>query len=218
VKRYTKKDVTNLITTGRLALENAITIPDIAQRLHRFSYSEVKIEEGLMICSALESEYHGQRENYKQKNTRSQSLKIARETAVATYTRLRRRAKVAFEDQPDKKEVLGLNEAQSDVYKKLRDQAIYFYDRALADEQALTTLAVFQVSQADLKAGRDLFRAADQWEKQRMASMGVAQQSTQDRNALAGEFDQWLRNFWKIAEVATADKPQLLEQLGRVVS
>jgi hypothetical protein len=218
MKKFTKKKVTELITTGRPALENAITLPEIAERLANFGYAQAKLEEGLTMCGSLEQAYHGQRENYKQKKTRSQSVKAARDMAAETYVRLRRRAKVAFEDQPHKIEVLGLSEAQASAYSKLRDQAIYFYERALADEEALSMLAEYKITQADLAAGLALFKTADQSAKHRMASEGVAQQSTQDRNALAGEFDQWLRTFWKIAEVATLDKPQLLEQLGRVVS
>jgi len=56
-----------------------------------------------------------------------------------------------------------------------------------------------------------------QADRQQESAKGLAQQSTQDRNATAIDFKQWMRNFWKIAEVALNDQPQWLERLGKRV-
>ncbi|NEP46299.1 MAG: hypothetical protein F6K35_46720, partial [Okeania sp. SIO2H7] len=46
---------------------------------------------------------------------------------------------------------------------------------------------------------------------------GEAQQATKTRDEALDALDDWLGDFLAIAEVALADKPQLLEALGVLV-
>ena len=89
--------------------------------------------------------------------------------------------------------------------------------KALADADLQALLAEGGLTQAALTSGQMAIEAVVQAHARKESAKGLAQQATQDRNAAAAELDQWLRHFWKIAEVALADQPQWLERLGRRV-
>ena len=68
-----------------------------------------------------------------------------------------------------------------------------------------------------LESGQTGVDAAAQASAAQESAEGLAQQSTQDRDAAAATFQKWMRNLWKIAEVALSDQPQWLKRLGRMV-
>jgi hypothetical protein len=218
MRKYSRKETETLINQGRLALRNTLGIPEMADRMAALGYGEAKIQEGLDMCDALEDQLFAQSRNYRVKNNHSQAAKDLRDQAFKQFRDFRRWGKTIYVHKPEVKELLGLNEPLSDSYKRRRNQAVDFYEQVLGDSTTLADFAAHGFSQADLEAGQQLIEQMDQCHEAREQSKGTAQQSTQDRHAMAGEFDHWMRSFWKIAEVATANKPQLLEQLGRVVS
>ncbi len=87
----------------------------------------------------------------------------------------------------------------------------------LADARLQASLAEGGLAQAVLESGQAGVEAAAQANAAQESAKGLAQQSTKDRDAAAATFQKWMRNFWKIAEVALSDQPQWLERLGRMV-
>jgi hypothetical protein len=218
VKRYTQKETEALINQGRLALNNALAVAEIAERLAQLNYGPAKLQEGLALCDVLEAQFFAQRHNYKSKNSEGQSVRDLRAEMVKRFSHFRKWGKLIYENEPTMRAELGLDTPLGSGYKARRLQAIEFYKQVLENPAILDAFAARNISQAELAAGRALIDQADQKHEVREQAKGTAQQSTVDRHALAGQFNSWLRSFWKIAEVATADKPQLLEQLGRVVT
>ena len=120
-----------------------------------------------------------------------------------------------------------LNKAQVAINNTLADTEIL--NRATEygfDETKMQAgLALFQTAQGAVNA-RKLAQGVQQQATVNMleaqteaqeATKGAAQQATQDQHAALDALDDWLARFIKIARVALADKPQLLEKLGIIV-
>ncbi len=174
--------------------------------------------EGLTLCEALEEQFFAQRRNYKWKTNEGQSVQDLQVEVDKRFSHFRKWGKLIYENQPESKDRLGLNAPLGKSYPARRVQAIEFYKQVLDHPTIVEAFAARNISRAELEAGRALIDEADQKREIREQAKGTAQQSTVDRHELAGQFDAWMKNFWKIAEVGTIDKPQLLEQLGRVVA
>jgi hypothetical protein len=96
-------------------------------------------------------------------------------------------------------------------------QTRQFYREGLADAGLRASLAEGGLTQAVLGDGQAKVEAVAQANNAQESAKGLAQQSTKDRDAAAAAFRTWMRNFWKIADVALSERPQWLERLGRMV-
>ena len=87
----------------------------------------------------------------------------------------------------------------------------------LADTEILNQATEYEFAETKMQAGLALFQTAQNAVHVRKLAQGNQQQATQDQHAALDTLDDWLARFIKIARVALADKPQLLEKLGITV-
>jgi hypothetical protein len=78
----------------------------------------------------------------------------------------------------------------------------------------LSKLSGYGVTPEKLQAGQQMADEAEAANAAREKEKGEAQQATKDRDEAVEIMDDWMSDFRKIARIALADKPQLLEKLG----
>jgi hypothetical protein len=98
------------------------------------------------------------------------------------------------------------------------DQATRFYEALLADERLVKAMNRFRISREELQEGRALVEQVKILMGKRMAEAGEAEQSTQDRNQVFNDLDDWWDDFIAVMKIELEDKPQLLEKLGVQIS
>lgn len=215
--RYGRGKVGRLSNKGRLALDNAFGTPEILALFKLYGYGVEKFQEGQTLLRALEESHAAQLRLYAQQKEATAAFHAAWDVARKTYAQHAKIARALLAAQPARLARLGLEGARARAFNKWLIQARQFYREALADAELGDLLAQGGMTRPVLEAGWTAVEAAVQANNAQEAAKGLAQQSTQDRDAAAAAFQRWLRHFWQIADVALADQPQWLERLGRRV-
>ncbi len=215
--QYTKGKLKELLDQGRVALGNAQNTPEILDLLAAFNYDAIKLQEGQALFQTLEEQHAAQLRLYAQQKEATAAFKAAWSAARKLYMRHVKIARALLAEEPERLARLGLEGERSRTFGVWLDQAQQFYREGLADAGLQTALAEGGLAQAVLENGQAEIQAAAQANAAQESAKGLAQQSTKDRDAAAEVFQGWMRNFWKIAEVALSDQPQWLERLGRMV-
>jgi hypothetical protein len=213
---YTRKVVEKLLAQGRLVLTNAAGIPEILGLLEPYD-GAVKLQEGQALFDAFEASHEAQLHLYALQKEATAAFDAAWQAARKVYGRHVKIARALLTERPELLARLGLEGARTRAYSGWLVQARQFYREALADAALLALLQAGGLAQPVLEEGLAAVEATVQAEAAQKSAKGLAQQASQDRDAAAMAFHQWLRLFWKIADVALADQPQWLERLGRVV-
>lgn len=214
---FSTSKVSRLIDTGRLAVENA-RLPEIAVPLERYGYGLEENQEGQTHWEALKDAQDAHLRLYGEQKAATAAFRAAFKTARDYYMRLSKIARAQLADRPDLWNLLGLDGARARTFSEWQPQARALYNALLdpASEMSVLLSPVGLTPEA-AQEGLTLLEAALAAETAQEAIKGAAQQATQTRHEAALAFQAWLRNFWKVAEVALADTPQWLEQLGRTV-
>jgi hypothetical protein len=214
---YGRNKVEELLEQGRVGLGNALGTPEILSLLTPYGYGQAKLQEGQVLFHALEGQQAAQLRLYAQQKETTASFQTSWGAARKIYGRHGKIARAVLSAQPERLARLGLEGVRAQTFGPWLAQARQFYREALADAGLQAVLAEGGLSPAVLTAGQSIVESAVQADNAKESAKGLAQQSTQDRDAAAATFQDWLRRFWKIAEVALAGQPQWLERLGRKV-
>ncbi len=214
---YTKGKVDTLLEQGRVALGNAQDMPEILSLLTAFNYDAAKIAEGQALLQTLEQQHAAQLRLYAKQKEATAAFNAARDDANKMYAKHIKIARALLAEGPRRLARLGLEGKRASAFGKWRRQARQFYREGLADAGLQATLAEGGLSQAVLESGQVKVEAAAKMRSAQKSAKGLAQQSTKNRDAAAETYRQWMRKFYKIAEVALSDQPQWLERLGRMV-
>ena len=199
-------------------MENALTDPDITAAREKVGYDEQEMEVGKAKYDAANAAYIDRDLEYGEKLAATQDLKALREEADRVVTRHFKYARLVF-----KKDPAALSKLDITGYWRKRldgkiDQATHFYEALLADERLVKAMNRFRITREELQEGRDQVEQVKALMGERMAEEGDAEQSTQDRNQLFNELDDWWDDFIAAMKIELADKPQLLEKLGVQIS
>ena len=209
--------IETLLEQGRVALGNAMDTPEILSLLASFNYGEPKLKEGQAAFKTLEEQHAAQLRLHAQQKEATAAFKAARDDARKMYSRHVKITRALLSEEPERLARLGLEGQRAKAFGAWLVQARQFYREGLADAGLQASLAEGGLTQAVLESGQAGVEAASQANAAQESAKGLAQQSTKDRDAAAADFQKWMRNFWKIAEVALSDQPQWLERLGRMV-
>lgn len=112
---------------------------------------------------------------------------------------------------------LGIKGDRPEAFDAYLQEARRFYDTVAADASLQSALAGRGVDEAAVTAAQaDLnqLEALDQAQEREKAE---AQQATRAQNDTRRAFAYWLADIQKFAQVALAEQPDLLEQLGLTV-
>ncbi len=214
---YEKGKMKDLLEQGRVALGNALDTPEILDALTVYNYDAVKLQEGQVLFQALEEHHAAQLRLYAQQKEATAAFKTAWSAARKTYMRHVKIARALLAEEPERLARLGAEGERAQAFEAWLGQARQFYREGLADAGLQAALAEGGLAQEVLASGQTGVEAVAQASNAQESAKGLAQQSTKDRDAAVEVFQKWMRNFWKIAEVALSEQPQWLERLGRMV-
>lgn len=94
------------------------------------------------------------------------------------------------------------------------DQALQLYTNALADTEIVDKLAVRGMDATVLQAAADTVTAIQKADHKQDDHIGLAQQSTKNRQKQDKALAEWLSMFRDIVRPALKDQPEWLERLG----
>jgi hypothetical protein len=205
------RSLDRLIDRTTIALTNART-PDLQAVLAPVGYDPTKLDEGDALLATLEAAYSAQQGEYGGGIGATATVHGSQSAAEATYMRHLGFARVAFEDDPERQEALGLTGRRERARDAWTTQALHFYDNLTPDD--ITTLGTYGVAPEDLTAARDAVETVQAAASDQTDEKGQAQEATAARDASAIALRKWMRAFNRVATLATEGHPQLRERLG----
>ncbi|MDF9799381.1 Na+/phosphate symporter [Catalinimonas alkaloidigena] len=145
---------------------------------------------------------------------RTDSIYAQQKEIMQRYTRHCKKARLAFEGQRGILEQLQLPGKRKGDIHGLMSQINAFYSKI---EQYAEQISKFDISQEEVAQTKAMLEALAAARLQQIESKGEAQHATHQRDASRKELRKWMAQFRKVARIALADEPQLLESLGIVV-
>jgi len=202
------------INDARVALDNAQTDADLQAGLGAYGYDAAALAEGAALLGAAEEAQQARAQEYGEQYDATDAYDAARETADALYGPHLTLARVAFRTDRDAQSALSLNGRRRKSTSGWLGQAQQFYANVLDGAAYQAGMGRFNVTAADLEAGRDAVDAVARANADQEREKGEAQKATETRDRALDALDDWMADFREVARVAFRDDRQQLEKLG----
>ena len=201
----------------RVSLENATQQTEIASIMSEFGYDQTKIDEGKSLWEDTRMKIDEKKTEGDEKSA-AYSVFTGKKAELAVKYRLhRKKAKVAFGNDPLTLKRLLLTGVMPSTYVKIMENYRKFYYELDGDTTLQSKLAVLKVPVEEIQLGKQLIAEIEAARIQYHREIGESQDATQHKDAAFGTLDKWMSEFYAVAKIALEDKPQLLEALGKVV-
>lgn len=202
------------IDTQFQVIENGLTNAkesDITPFLSLFNYGETRINEGLAILEHARTRHSQQQQEYGEQISSTATydalVKAVNRRCGATW----KIAKIAVTDSGERR-TLGIHRTRKYTKTGMSEQFDQFYRNY--SPEALNAMAAFGYTQEKIDEEYQLVKEVILAGKTQDDETSEAQAATAKRDEAIDALHDWCRNFYKIAQIALADEPQLMEKLG----
>lgn len=209
----TYKDIVTFIAESKTALINA-ALPDIAPKLAEIGYTATEITAKLQDIETLETLNEAQKKEYGEQYDATATYTATENALHTTYIKNLTIARVVFKNNVAAQVALALNGERKKSKSGYQAQALQFYKGILLNTDYKAELAVRGITEAILTSQKTGFEGLSDLEADQKKETGEAQAATKNRDDAYDIFEDWMRDFKKMAIVALSDSPQLREQLG----
>jgi hypothetical protein len=206
-------DIVTFIAESKTALINA-ALPDIAPKLAEIGYTATEITAKLQDIETLETLNEAQKKEYGEQYDATATYTATEDALHKTYINNLTIARVVFKNNVAAQVALALNGERKKSKSGYQAQALQFYKGILLNTDYKTELAVRGITEAVLTSQKTGFEGLSDLEADQKKETGEAQAATKKRDDAYDIFEDWMRDFKKMAIVALSDSPQLREQLG----
>ena len=201
----------------RVALFNATTNKTIADTLSELGFDQGVINEGKTKLSEARSAFDLNNIKDDERAAAYQDFTQLREKVQDTYSLHRKKAKVIFRKNAIALDQLALTGSLSKSYIIWLETVKKFYITAQNAQELSTELHRLKVTETDINETLIKVSQLEAARSNYLQKKGESQQATQTKNSAIANIDDWMSEFYAIAKIALADRPQLLEALGKVV-
>ncbi|MCP5108101.1 MAG: hypothetical protein GY950_32235 [bacterium] len=219
-KRKTWQTFDKLTTDFRAALEIAGEDGEFRDIIEYHGYTPARREEGLkMIKDAMDAD-QAKKDKKAEQHKVSRRAGELRRTAQRTLSQCVPSARLAFKDDPESLEILGLNRKRGKQDQTFGGWAAFgsrFFEKAVASPEMQAELAKFNIPLTLLETGNQQMTDAVEADKEKRSKKADAENATAYKNQLYRKLLKWMKDFYKIVEIAFRELPQLKEKVGIVV-
>lgn len=217
VSKRTPRTMATRLADIRLAIENALSDPQLLSRLAPYGYTEERLQSARAQYQQVIALRRQKEIEDGQHRSSSRAFEQTWERAWKAYARLYKLARVALQDEEGMCLALGINGQRNRRFKDAVDQAHQFYDNALNDPGILEKLSGGGITPGMLTEGKTMLDQAVLARATKQSARGDAQQYTLDRDAAFTDLERWFSRFVAVARIALEQEPQWLEKLGITV-
>lgn len=205
------KSIQQQLTEARIGIENALAHPEIQQQLALVGYNKKKLLEGKALYDHavdLQQAYEGKySQQYGATDTFYQNL----EEVQTLYSRHRKLAKIAYENNRQQLNILQLNIPFPHRIETWLSHAVTFYKALILDSEVIEQYSISAEELAQVQAMTEALLDA---RNRQISAKGEAQRATQQRNKSLMALYAWMKDFRQAARFALREDAQLLEVLG----
>lgn len=202
----------------RSAVQNAMDDESFRPAIAEFGFDTPRLTAGmekLTNASAAEQEKKDKKAEF---NALRRNATVLRKKAHKTLMKCISSTRLAYEEDVDKIEMLGLKGRIASPFGEWIAQGQRYYEKTLASEDIRADIAKYNVSQELLSQGRQELGEAVTANDLKMRAKGDAENATQLKHEAYTDALIWMRDFYRVVDMAFAKYPQLKEKVGIVVS
>jgi hypothetical protein len=216
-KRKIRVTFNDRVEEFRSALQNTLNETEFRLFIADYGFDEARVQVGMgKVNSTLKARQFQLDERARYREAVRDAL-AKREKANETYIEFLPHARLAFQDNPEVYEQLLLDGKRARNFGGWKAQVERFYDKTLNSETILAQLAKYDVTREQLEQGhqefQDVITAADH----KKSVKADAEHATQLKNEAYNDLVAWMKDFYKIVEIAFKKNPQFKEKVGIVV-
>lgn len=192
---------------------NALEYDEIAAALDSYGYSPEVVRQGLALHQRAAELNHIQNRELGEQVEATAATQAAWDAADAIYMPLVKATRVAFKDSIIL-HALALDGRRKESRTGWIAQASEFYARLLERPDLIEQLGRFKITRERVEDGHAKVAALVAAVARQSKESTEAEAAATARDAAIDELDDWVEDFIKIARLALAHNPQLLEGLG----
>lgn len=151
-----KKSEAETLEQYRIALENAVTQPEIATVMAELGYDAVLIEEGKATLTKTRKAFDANKVEDDETSAAYSVFAVKKEQLEDIFTLHRKKAKVVYRNDAIISGKLAITGSMPRSYVKWLESVKKFYTVALADESIQTKLVRLKITKKDLTATNKL--------------------------------------------------------------
>lgn len=197
-----------------VAIDNALSTPEILAQLEVYGYDAKKLKQGLSMRTGLDELMMQQEDAQLAAKDATRVLNEVRQQAETMFGTHLSIARIAFKDDPTFWNALKLGQARERNLPDWLIQVQRFYTRIVV---VANVMEKYNVPQKELVETRKLIAQIGNLQRLQKKAKGHAQVATQAKSQAMNDLELWMRRFFRIARVALDQNPQQLEMLGVVV-
>ncbi|MEM9424006.1 MAG: hypothetical protein AAF975_04355, partial [Spirochaetota bacterium] len=210
-KNYYQSDP-EILEQALIALKNA-QIPEIAKSLSELNYDSAEMAKGQALYQSARNSYDAQQREKDERSAAYQKFNQTRTQLQKLYDQHRKKAKVAYRNDPDQARELGIDSAKPRTQIGLLEAYKKFYRNANASGTIKAQLIIYRIREDQLKQGKTLIEQLESEHAKYLQEKGQSHQATQSKDQAMDELENWMNDFYEIAKIALEDRPQFLESL-----
>lgn len=218
-KKYKKPRKTFLMKLDAFRQALSLTLQDDKLRTYveQYGYTAERINEGSQLIQDVNSKYDTQKNLHESAKNKSIQFTKLRSAAERMYNRHVSIARVAFKDDSESFNTLGLHGKREKRFVEWRKQAELFYQNMMGNPDFIARMGEFTVTPEMLDTGNQQLQAALDVYDLRADLKAEAQNATDLKNRAFTVLETWMKDFFKIVNVALKAEPQLKEKVGILV-
>ena len=198
-----------------VAIDNALSTPEILSQLEVYGYDAKKIRQGQAMRRELDELMMQQEDAHLAAKDATCVLNEVRQQAETMFGTHLSIARIAFRDDNTFWNALKLGQARERDLPEWLVQVQKFYTRIVVVAKEMEK---YNVPQKELLETRKLIAQIGNLQRLQKKAKGQAQMATRAKNKGINDLELWMRRFIRIARVALDKNPQQLEVLGVVIS
>ncbi len=211
------RSIAQQLLDAELAINNTLASPTILAAVGTYGYTAIRMQTAKTLFQEALELTEKQKKEYGDQYEATAGVQRAWDEAAVAYAASLKIARIAFRGNNAARNALGLEGIRKQSLSGWLSEARRFYNNMLRDAELMAAMETFNYTEAKFEAEAALVEAVAAASELQHRERGVAQETTKLRDEKLDALMQWLADFKAIAEIALADSPQQLEQLGWVV-
>ena len=216
-RRKTWQTFDKLITDFRAAIEISGEEGEFREIIEYHGYTPERRQKGLQLISDTVAADKNQKDNRAEKNEAARAARTLKRKAQETLSKCVASARLAFVDDPNTLELLGLSGKRDNSFGTWAAFGSRFYEKSLEIPARQEALANYNVPLELLQQGQQEVANAVEADKVKRSKKADAEVATAYKNELYRTLRTWMRDYYSVVEIAFRENPQLKEKVGIVV-
>ena len=202
------------LLSAQTALSNSLTEQDILTHVKGFGYTPERLAEGQQVLAQAEAAVQAFAVAKGNQRMATAQMQAARKAARNAYLELAQLARAIFPRGSGYLTTLDIERKLPDRLAEFIRAGYTLFDNARADAGLAAALHRYGFTADRLAEGRGIIETLDRAQQAQASAKGDKQQAAVEQAAALLNLRRWVAQYRKVARLALADAPQLLEKIG----